>query len=566
MADRDPGRTPLLFGAILPLRRADVIANLTAGLSLAAMNIPQAMGYARIAGMPVITGIYTLLLPICAFAALGSSRYLVVASDSATAAILAGGIDGMAPAGSAEYVALAGLVALITGVFLLIARLFKLGFLADFLSRTVLIGFLTGVGFQVGIAMLGEMLKIDAPSNNPLLQLGQVLGNIRHAHLPSLGLSVAVIAFILGASALAPRFPAALVAVVASIAASAAFDFAGSGIVPVGPVAGGLPRLAVPALEWHVLWDLVPIAASCFVMIVAQSSVTARAYAARHRQPFDENRDLLGLSAANAAAALSGTFVVNGSPTQTAMVETSGGNSQLAQLSTALVVMVVLLFLTGPLQYLPICVLGAIVFTIAIRLVDIRGLRDVHRKSVHEWSLALTTAAAVVVLGVERGILLALVLSLLLHVRHSYLPVTAIETEAPDGRWQRGPVEPVVMVLPGVVVYWFGSDLFYANIDRFASEVRGLVAGAAGPVRWLVIDAGAITDLDYSAGGTLRHLLEELAAGGTQVAFAHINPVLKRKLEKHGIDALIGPGRQFDTLRECLAALPKSSPGQSAGG
>ena len=302
MTDRAPRKPPFFFGSILPLNRANIIANLTAGISLAAMNIPQAMGYSKIAGMPVITGIYTLLLPLCAFAAFASSRYLVVASDSATAAILAAGLDGLSPTNGAEYMALASMVALLTAGFLLLARLFKLGFLADFLSRTVLIGFLTGVGFQVGIAMLGEMFKLASPSKNPLMQFVEILGALPHAHLPSLALSAAVVGFVLTCSVFVPRFPASLVAVVGSVIASAVFDFSSHGILLVGPVAGGLPHLSMPSLGWRNLWDLVPIAASCFVMIVAQSSVTARAYAARHRQEFDENRDLLGLSAANAAA------------------------------------------------------------------------------------------------------------------------------------------------------------------------------------------------------------------------------------------------------------------------
>ena len=556
-SSRKPPKPRFFFSSILPLSRASIVSNLTAGISLAAMNIPQAMGYAKIAGMPVITGIYTLLLPLCAFAAFASSRYLVVASDSATAAIMAAGLDGLAPAGGPEYIALAGMVALLTAGFLLLARLFKLGFLADFLSRTVLIGFLTGVGFQVGIAMLGEMFKLSSPSKNPLIQLVQVVSNLSHAHLPSLALSAAVVTFVLTCSMLVPRFPAALVAVVGSVIASLAFGFSSHGILLVGPVAGGLPHLSLPSMNCEVLMNLFPIAASCFVMIVAQSSVTARAYAARHRQPFDENRDLLGLSAANAAAALSGTFVVNGSPTQTAMVETSGGSSQLAQLSTALVVTIILLFFTGPLQSLPVCVLGAIVFTIATRLVDLRGMRDLYRKSQHEWLLALTTAAAVVVLGVEHGILLALVLSLLLHVRHSYRPVTAIEIEAPDGRWQRDPVDPVKMAAPGIAVYWFGSDLFYANIDRFTSEVRTIVASAPSHVRWLAVDAGAITDLDYSAGGALKDLVKQLAAQHTRVVFAHMNAALKKKILHQGLDDAIPPNHQFDTLRECLAAYAK---------
>src|ERR1700751_1535316 len=186
-----------LFESTRPLNRSALVANLTAGISLAALTIPQAMGYAKIAGMPVITGLYTLLLPIVAFAAFGSSRYLVVASDSATAAILAGGLTGLAAAGSPDYVSLAGLVALLTAVLLLLARILKLGFLADFLSRTVLIGFLTGVGFQVGVAVLSDMLKLEVHGTNPLRQLLQVMRQLPQANIPTLCLSAGVVALVL---------------------------------------------------------------------------------------------------------------------------------------------------------------------------------------------------------------------------------------------------------------------------------------------------------------------------------------------------------------------------------
>jgi MFS superfamily sulfate permease-like transporter len=541
-----------LFQSLLPLDRSGLAANLAAGISLAAMNIPQAMGYAKIAGMPVITGLYTLLLPLVAFAALGSSRYLVVASDSATAAILAGGLAGLATAGSAHYVSLAGLVALLTAGFLLLARLLKLGFLADFLSRTVLIGFLTGVGFQVGIAVLSDMLKLEVHGANPVKQLLQVVRQLPHANIPTLCLSAGVVALVLLTYRFVPRFPGALLAVVGAVAASAAFHFSGHGIQVVGPIAGGPPHLSVPPLNWRLVRDLLPVAGSCFVMIVAQSSVTARAYAAKHHQTLDENRDLLGISAANAAAALSGTFVVNGSPTQTAMVETSGGSSQLAHLSTALVVMLVLLFLTGPLQFLPVCVLGAIVFTIAVRLVDLRGLDDLQSKSPREWVLALVTAASVVLFGVEDGI--ALVLSLLQHVRHSYEPSVAVKTQTADGNWQMSPVEPGRMAVPGLMVYWFGSDLFYANIDRFATQVRKRATESPSPVLWLVVDTGAITSVDYTAGGALKELVKDLAQHGVELVFAHISESLKADLNRHGLTEVIGPNRQFETLRECLAA------------
>ncbi|MBV8356988.1 MAG: SulP family inorganic anion transporter, partial [Deltaproteobacteria bacterium] len=307
------------------------------------MNIPQALGYTRIAGTPVVTGLYTLLLPLVAFAAFGSSRYLVVAADSATAAILAARLSGMAPIASERYVTLAGMVALLTAIFLVLARIFEIGFLADFLSQTVLIGFLTGVGFQVGIAMLGEMLGVPVSSNRTVEQLVQVIRGLPHLHMPTLCLAVAVTAFVFVSRRVAPRLPGPLFAVVAAIAASAALDFPGHGIAVIERVAGGLPAINLPNVSLNKLPNLIPTAASCFLMIIAQSAATARAYAVRHRQTLDENADLVGLSAANMAAALSGTFVVNGSPTQTAMVESSGGRSQFVHLVTAAIVALVLL-------------------------------------------------------------------------------------------------------------------------------------------------------------------------------------------------------------------------------
>ena len=202
-----------------------------------------------------------------------------------------------------------------------------------------------------------------------------------------------VVAVLFACRALVPRLPGPLVVVVGAVAASAAFDFSRHGIAVIGPVPGGLPHLRLPDVGWGDVRVLLPVAASCFLMIVAQSAATARVYATRHRQALDEDADLVGLSAANAVAALSGTFVVNGSPTQTAMVEGSGGRSQVAHLATAAVVALVLLVLTGPLQYLPQCVLGALVFTIAVGLIDVRGLRDIGRESRGEFVLAVVTAA-----------------------------------------------------------------------------------------------------------------------------------------------------------------------------
>jgi MFS superfamily sulfate permease-like transporter len=349
--------------------------------------------------------------------------------------------------------------------------------------------------------------------------------------------------------------PGPLIAVAAAIAASAAYDFAGHGISVIGPVAGGLPVLGWPNVSWKDAWALIPVAVSCFVMIVAQSAATARAYAVRHRQALDENADLIGLSAANVTAALSGTFVVNGSPTQTAMVERSGGQGQMAHLSTAAVVALVLLFLTGPLKFLPQCVLGAVVFTIAIGLIDWRGLRNIRHESPGEYALALSTAAIVVLVGVEQGILLAMTFSLLRIVRHSYSPHTGVLVKDQKGEWRVTPVVPGVVTEPGVVIYRFGAPLFYANANRFSEQIRGLVGRESAPVQWVVVDGGPITHLDFTAARSVRQLQEDLTSSGVRLAFAHVGSDLRADLDRHHLTEEIGPAQLFDTLHEALAAI-----------
>jgi len=546
-----------LFQGIKPVTRAGAARDALAGFQLAAMNIPQALGYTKIAGMPVITGFYTLLLPLLAFAVFGSSRYLVVAADSATASILAGKLANMAPVASARYVALASTVALLTAGFLLLARVLRLGFLADFLSQTVLTGFLAGVGFQVGIAVLSEMVGLDVHSNPTVGQLLDIFRSLPRIHRPTVAISAVVVTGVFALRRFAPKVPGSLLAVAGAIAASATWDFAGHGIAIIGPVVGGLPHLRLPDVHWKDVVPLLGVSASCLVMIVAQSAATARFYAGRHHQHLDESDDLVGLSAANAAAALSGTFVVDGSPTQTAMVESSGGQSQLAQVATALAVAFALLFLTKPLQYLPRCVLGAIVFFIAVRLIDVRGLRDIRRESPGEFALAVFTAAVVVLVGVEQGILLAMVLSLLRIVRHSYRPHTGVFVVNEGDIWQVVPAVPGAETKPGLVIYRFGAALFYANAGLFAEQIRGLIGPTPSPVRWLAVDAEAITNVDYTAARMVRQLHEELVDRGVVLAFARAPLSLKADLNRHHLTQVIGPAQFFDRLHDAAAAFAK---------
>jgi SulP family sulfate permease len=353
----------------------------------------------------------------------------------------------------------------------------------------------------------------------------------------------------------APRFPGALLAVVGMTAASAYFHWAGRGVQVVGTVPGGLPHLGLPRLAYNDIVMVLPISLSCFIVILAQSAATSRAYALKYRDQFNQNVDLIGLSLANAAAGCSSTFVVNGSPTKTAMVDTAGGRSQWSHLTTATVVLTVLLFFTRPLSFLPNVVLAAIVFHIGIKLIDHRGLREIQRAQPNEFALALVTAAAVVILGVEQGIILAVVLSLLQHVRRSYRPQTGVLVrDAAADQWRIEDPLPVKLAEPGMVIFWFGADLFYANVAFFAEQARMLVHESPTPVRWLTIDATAISGLDFSAARALAELQQDLAKIGVTLALIVIPVRHWSNLERMGLIELIGANHIFESRHACLAA------------
>jgi SulP family sulfate permease len=547
-------RAAPVLGGLLPVRRSEVAGDVLAGITLAAVSIPVSLGYAKIAGMPVVTGLYTLLLPLAVFAVLGSSRHLVVGADSATAAILGAALAGLAAAGSPQYVRLAGLAALLAGGLLLLARLTRLGFLANFLSRTVLIGFLTGVGIQVAAGQLPDMLGVTATGQSTPARLLDVVRALPQVHGADVAVSAGVIVIVLAARVAGRRIPGLLIAVIAAIIVSRAAGLADRGVAVLGPVPRGLPHLGLPALGRHDAAALLGTAVSLFVVILAQSAATSRAYAGKYEEAFSQDTDLVGLGAANVAAALSGSFVVNGSPTQTQVADSAGGRSQLAQLTTGAVVLIVLLLLTGPLASLPIAALAAIVFLIAAGLIDVAGLRRILACRRHEFAIALLTAAAVVMLGVEDGIVLAVVASVIDHLRHSYNPFNSVLIKSPAGHWQPAPVRPGARTEQGLVIYRFGTSLYYANASRLIEDIMALAA-QGGPLRWMVLDGAAIGDVDYTASAVLTRVIEHLRKRHIRLTVSSILGPVREQLDRYGISAALGPGAYYDTPGEALEAF-----------
>ena len=548
-----PRAWPVLQG-ILPIERSRVPAEALAGLTLAALGIPAVLGYAKIAGMPLVTGLYTMLLPMAVYAVLGSSRHLVVAADSATAVILAAALTGLAAVGSERYVRLAGLAALLTAGMLLAARLARLSFLANFLSRTVLVGFLTGVGIQVAVSQLPDMLGVTAAGGETLPKLVDTIRALPHVHWADVALSIGVIVVVVVARRINRRIPGLLIAVIIAIIVSWAAGLAAHGVAVVGPVPRGLPSLGLPALGWHDVRALLGTALSMFVVIMAQSAATSRAYAARYGEPFSEATDLVGLSAANAAAAFSGTFVVNGSPTKTQIADSAGGRSQLSQLTAFAVVLLVLVLLTGPLAYLPDAALAAVVFVIAIELIDLLGMRRILALRKHEFAVALLTMAAVVALGVEYGIVIAIIASIIDHLRHSYHPLNCVLVKSPDGHWHPVPAEPGARTREGLVAYRFGTSLYYANASRLLEDVVALT-GHGGPLRWLVIDCAAIGDVDYTASAVLIEVVEHAHQQNVRLVFCSVLGPVRQQLDRYGISNALGQDAYFATPGEALDAF-----------
>ncbi len=546
-------------------KRAWLTGDLIAGVTLAAVAIPETMGYTSIAETPVVTGLYTIIFPTLAFALLGSSRLLVVGADSATAAIMAAGLAGLGIAGlspySPEWLAFASLVALVCGGLLILARLLKLGFLGDFLSASVLIGFLTGVGIQVLTGQIPGMLGIPKGTGNWFQQQWYTITHVTDANGPTVAYAAATLIIILGCKRFAPKVPGAVIAVVLSIAVSNALDSSANGVAVIGPVQGGFPPIGLPqGITWSDIPAVMGIAVSCFILIIAQSAATSRSFAMKHEQRVDVNRDIVGLAGANIAAGLSGTFVVNGSPTKTEILDEQHGKTQVANMTMSLVVLVVVLFLTGFLTNMPTAVLAAIVFLIGLGLVDVLGLRRIRTARMSEFLIACLTALVVFGWGVEQGIILAIVASILELVRRAYSPKDFLLGVDQQGRPTYQKAVAGTESLPGLLVFRFDAELFYANASLFVDDIQELVAAAPTKVRWLVLDCSAMTDVDYSAGLNLAGLIKSVHARGAVFALANVDPSLLATLTRYGTLEDFDNAHIFASVADGIEAFRSDSP------
>lgn len=548
-----------LRGYRLPWLAPDILA----GLTLAAVAIPEVMGYTSITQTPIATGLYTLLLPLAAFALLGSSRLLVVGGDSATAAILASGllaagIPGVEP-GSPRWAALCAMTALATGILLVFARLFRLGFIGDFLSASVLIGFLSGIGVKVATDQIPAILGVEEGKGNWIEKQWAWMSSLGDLSVAALAYGLGTILVIVVFKRFLPKIPGAIVAVVGLLIVATLSDAGGHGVSVVGAVEGGFPHLGIPLdLGPQEIGAVIASAVSCFFIVLAQSAATSRSFAMKHGDTPDVNRDIVGLAAANIAAGVSGAFVVNGSPTKTQILDDARGRTQVANLVVVAVTLLVLLFLTDVLRELPHAVLGAVVFVIGLALIDLKGLRRIARRRRGEFLIAMITMIVVFSVNITAGIVAAIALSLLEVIARQYNAPAYVLGLAAKG-YDYEPAVPGAQTQPGLIVYRFDSTVFFANATGFADRLRALVDGAPDPVSWVIIDCADITDVDYSAGETLDRLVVALHAKGVHVVLARPEPRLLRTLDQYELTRLLDPAHIYSDLDIAIAAFAETT-------
>jgi high affinity sulfate transporter 1 len=532
-------------------RRAWLGSDLMAGLVLTALLVPVGMGYAQAAGLPPITGLYATIVPLVVYAVFGPSRVMVLGPDSSLAAVIAAVILPLGGDDPDTAVALAGALAALTGLVILVAGIARLGFVTELLSRPVQLGYLYGIAVTILVGQLPRLCGFSIEGRGLLTEArdfvqGVADGRVNRAAL-AVGLTGIVVILVL------KRFwtavPGVMVAVVVGIAAVALFDLDTEGVKVIGVLPEGLPTLALPTVDLADLAALFSGALGIALVAVADTTVLSQSLAAQRNETVDPNQELRALGLANLAAGLFQGFAISSSASRTPVAVAAGARSQLTPLVGALTIALLLVFAPGALRDLPLPMLAAIVITAAIGLIDVAAVRRLYRVRRSEFVLWLAAFGGVALLGVLAGIFVAILLSLADFVRRAWRPHDAVLGREDELKGYHDiDRHPSARLIPGLLLYRFDAPLFFANAGYFRRRVRRLVAEAAQPVRWVVVAAEPVTDVDTTAADTLRQLLEELRQAQVTLAFAELKGPVKDRLRRYGLFEAIGPDRFYPTV------------------
>lgn len=543
------------FPHIFQYKREYLKHDLIAAVVLTAISIPQSLAFAVVVGLPPITGLYTALLAPIVFALLASTRRLVIGADSATAALLASSASLVAQVGTAGYATAIGVLGILTAIILIVVAALRLGFLADLVSRPVLVGFLAGVGVQLILTSMPALLGITVHDNTIWGSLTGVMGDAS-INWMTVTISILVIGIMLLCRR--TRVPGELIGIILAVLFAMVFQVEHYGVALVGSLPGGLPIVAIPQMDITMIWTLLPAAATVAAVILAQSSATIRSSAEERDEKVDMNQDLFALGIANAAAAVTQGFAVNGSPPRTMVLERLKGKTQLTNIFGSLLVGAILLFGTHLLTYLPQAALAAIICWLGVYLIKLPELGHLWRVHRTEFAVAIIALVGTAFLGVLQGVLIAVIVSLAERVIRQYHPKDAILLR--DGvldDWVKERLSGKLVQshgLDGVVIYYFDGSLFFENITYFIARIHSIIDTAKQPVKVFIIDAGAIDSVDYTAVEAIKRLHYRLQNDAIELRFAHVSPNLHKQLTAYGVTAQFGHGHVYSTLTAAITA------------
>lgn len=524
---------------------------------MAAYLIPQCLAYGELAGLPPIHGLWAALAPLLLYAWLGSSPQLSVGPESTTALLTAAAIAPLAAGNAAAAVPLASLLALLVGLVCCVGAAGRLGFLADLLSRPILVGYLSGLALVLISAQAGRMLGIPLQSDTPLAVIQELLGRTGEIHGPTVLVGLGVLLFLIVVPARFPRAPAPLLAMLLAVAAVALGHLEQRGVAVIGAIPAGLPSLAPPAIvSAEAVKRLAAAAVGIALVGYSDNVLTARAFAARSGDPINANRELLALGVVNLANGVLQGFPVSSSASRTALGASLGSRSQRFSLVALAVVLVALVALRPLLAMFPRAALGAVVIAAAVRLIDLGEFRRMLHFKPSEFRLAVVTLLGVLLTDPLVGVGLAVALSVIDLFARLMRPHDAVMGQVPDlaglhdvNDWEGA------RTIPGLVIYRYDAPLCFANAEHFRSRALAAIAAETSPVQWFVLNAEAIVEIDITAADVLLELQQTLTEQGIVVGFARVKQDLYRQLQRAGVVAAVGEDRFFPTLPTAVAAF-----------
>ena len=535
---------------------SDFNSDLFAGLSVAAVALPVSIAYAELAGLSPAVGLYASIGPLLAYALFGTSPQLMVNPDAASCAILAAAVTPLAGGDPSLYLSLATALTLFTGILCMLASVFRLGVLANFLSRPILVGFLNGIALSIFLGQIGKVLGFQVTASKIVPKLLEIISKLPSTQMPTLLVTLFSIAVLLLVRKFITKVPAALAVLVLSAVVVKLFDLQTLGVAVLAPVPAGLPALALPIVPLDTVPQLLGSGAGLALVLFTSGTITSRSFASRGGYEVDVDRELVAYGAANIASSLAQGFVVTGADSRTAMAVTAGGKTQVTGLVAAAVIALVLLFFTGPLQFVPLAALGVVLISAALSLLDFSSLRLLWRMDRRECGLSLVTTAGVVALGSINGILIAVALAIVRFVKHTARPsVELLGKEKGLPGLHSIDRHTSAKAIPGLVLFRFNAPLVFFNAEHFKQCALKAARASGEDLRWFVIDTIPISDIDINGVTVLKDLKQKLAGQNVKLVLAGRQSEIETGLRQIGEQVENVSELTYPTLRQAVNAF-----------